>query len=240
MACGLRSPIRSRRRLSCAISLWLWVVAIFVSDWTRVHANFFQSIELTKGLMFVILLMVLPWRPSTSSPRSVMIVKEKQTDIALLRTLGASPGEILKAFAVQGVLIGLAGTLAGSALGIVLAFNVEAIVHGLEAIFGIQFLDAKVYFMSDLPAHVEWLDVLRVAGVAFVLCALATLYPAWQAARNSTGGGHYDMTDQAVLLARGLGRDFNEGGSTLTVLDGLDLSIAKRRMHRHRGCVGLG
>jgi lipoprotein-releasing system permease protein len=85
---------------------------------------------------------------------------------------------------VQGVLIGLAGTLSGSLLGILLAFNVESIVHGLEAIFGIQFLDAKVYFMSDLPAHVEWLDVLRVAGVAFVLCALATLYPAWQAART--------------------------------------------------------
>ena len=156
----------------------------FVSDWTRVHANFFQSIELTKGLMFVILLMVVAVAAFNIVATLVMIVKEKQADIALLRTLGASPNSILQTFAVQGVLIGLAGTVAGSALGIVLAFNVESIVHGLEAIFGIQFLDAKVYFMSDLPAHVEWLDVLRVAGVAFVLCALATLYPAWQAART--------------------------------------------------------
>jgi lipoprotein-releasing system permease protein len=156
----------------------------FVSDWTRVHANFFQSIELTKGLMFVILLMVVAVAAFNIVATLVMIVKEKQADIALLRTLGASPSGILQTFAVQGVLIGLAGTLSGSLLGILLAFNVESIVHGLEAIFGIQFLDAKVYFMSDLPAHVEWLDVLRVAGVAFVLCALATLYPAWQAART--------------------------------------------------------
>lgn len=156
----------------------------FVSDWTRVHANFFQSIELTKGLMFVILLMVVAVAAFNIVATLVMIVKEKQTDIALLRTLGASPSGVLHAFAVQGVLIGLAGTLAGSALGVVLAFNVEAIVHALEAVLAIQFLDAKVYFMSDLPAHVEWLDVLRVAGVAFVLCALATLYPAWQAART--------------------------------------------------------
>jgi lipoprotein-releasing system permease protein len=134
--------------------------------------------------MFVILLMVVAVAAFNIVATLVMIVKEKQTDIALLRTLGASPNGILQTFAVQGVLIGLAGTLAGSALGIVLAFNVESIVHGLEAIFGIQFLDAKVYFMSDLPAHVEWLDVLRVAGVAFVLCTLATLYPAWQAART--------------------------------------------------------
>ncbi len=156
----------------------------FVSDWTRVHANFLQSIELTKGLMFVILLMVVAVAAFNIVATLVMIVKEKQTDIALLRTLGASPTGILQTFAVQGVLIGLAGTLAGSALGIVLAINVESIVHGLEALFGIQFLDAKVYFMSDLPAYVEWLDVLRVAGVAFVLCAFATLYPAWQAART--------------------------------------------------------
>jgi lipoprotein-releasing system permease protein len=113
-----------------------------------------------------------------------MIVKEKQGDIALLRTLGATPVDILQTFAIQGVLIGLAGTLAGAALGIVLAFNVEAIVRGIESLFGVQFMDAKVYFMTDLPAYVEWVDVARVCGVAFVLCALATLYPAWRASRT--------------------------------------------------------
>ncbi|MBM4225860.1 MAG: FtsX-like permease family protein [Gammaproteobacteria bacterium] len=114
----------------------------------------------------------------------VMIVKEKQGDIALLRTLGASRADILRTFAIQGVLIGLVGTLAGALLGIALADQIEAIVRTIEGLFGVQFMDAKVYFMTDLPAVVEWSDVARVCGVAFVLCALATLYPAWRAART--------------------------------------------------------
>ena len=114
----------------------------------------------------------------------VMIVKEKQSDIALLRTLGATPGSILGTFAVQGVLIGLVGTAGGAALGVLLARNVESIVRGIERLFGVQFMDAKVYFMTDLPAYVEWLDVAQVCSVAFALCALATLYPAWRASRT--------------------------------------------------------
>jgi lipoprotein-releasing system permease protein len=156
----------------------------YISDWTRNHANFFQSIELTKGMMFIILLIIVGVAAFNIVSTLVMIVKEKQGDIALLRTLGATPVDILQTFAIQGVLIGLAGTLAGAALGIVLAFNVEAIVRGIESLFGVQFMDAKVYFMTDLPAYVEWVDVARVCGVAFVLCALATVYPAWRASRT--------------------------------------------------------
>ena len=156
----------------------------YVSDWTRNHANFFQSIELTKGMMFVILLIIVGVAAFNIVSTLVMIVKEKQGDIALLRTLGATPADILRTFAVQGVLIGLAGTIAGAALGILLAENVESIVRGIEGLFGVQFMDAKVYFMTDLPAYVEWADVARVCGVAFVLCALATLYPAWRASRT--------------------------------------------------------
>lgn len=156
----------------------------YVSDWTRNHANFFQSIELTKGLMFVILLTIVGVAAFNIVATLVMIVKEKQGDIALLRTLGASPASILGTFAVQGVLIGLVGTGAGAALGIVLARNVESLVRGIEGLFGVQFLDAKVYFMSDLPAQVQWLDVLQVCTVAFLLCALATVYPAWRASRT--------------------------------------------------------
>ncbi|MFM7397288.1 MAG: lipoprotein-releasing ABC transporter permease subunit [Gammaproteobacteria bacterium] len=156
----------------------------YVSDWTRNHANFFQSIELTKGMMFVILLIIVGVAAFNIVSTLVMIVKEKQGDIALLRTLGATPADILQSFAVQGVLIGLVGTLAGAALGIVLADNIEAIVRGIEHVFGVQFMDAKVYFMTDLPAYVEWTDVARVCGVAFALCALATLYPAWRASRT--------------------------------------------------------
>jgi len=156
----------------------------YVSDWTRNHANFFQSIELTKGMMFVILLIIVGVAAFNIVSTLVMIVKEKQSDIALLRTLGAPPSSILGTFAVQGVLIGLIGTAAGAALGVVLARNVESIVRRIEKLFDVQFMDAQVYFMTDLPAHVEWLDVVRVCTVAFVLCALATLYPAWRASRT--------------------------------------------------------
>jgi len=156
----------------------------YVSDWTRNHANFFQSIELTKGMMFVILLIIVGVAAFNIVSTLVMIVKEKQGDIALLRTLGASRADILRAFAIQGVLIGLVGTLTGALLGIALADQIEAIVRGMEGLFGVQFMDAKVYFMTDLPAVVEWGDVTRVCAVAFALCALATLYPAWRAART--------------------------------------------------------
>ena len=156
----------------------------YVSDWTRNHANFFQSIELTKGMMFIILLIIVGVAAFNIVSTLVMIVKEKQGDIALLRTLGASPAGILRTFAVQGVLIGAVGTVGGAVLGIVLANNVEAIVGGIESLFGVQFMDARVYFMTDLPAHVEALDVLRVCGVAFALCAVATIYPAWRASRT--------------------------------------------------------
>ena len=102
-----------------------------------------------------------------------------------MRTLGAGPRNVLLTFAVQGVLIGLVGTLLGAALGILLAHNLEALVAGLERLLGTQFLDARVYNMSDLPAYVEVMDVLKVCAVAFVLCALATIYPAWRAARTA-------------------------------------------------------
>jgi lipoprotein-releasing system permease protein len=101
--------------------------------------------------------------------------------VAILRTLGAGPRNVLATFALQGVLIGLAGTAFGALVGVLLAHNVEALVHGLEHLLNTHFLDARVYNMSDLPAYVEWGDVARVCGVAFALCALATIYPAWRA-----------------------------------------------------------
>jgi lipoprotein-releasing system permease protein len=109
-------------------------------------------------------------------------VKDKRSDIAILRTIGAGPRNILAVFTIQGLFIGLAGTLGGAALGLTLSANLESLVHALERLLGTHFLDAKVYFMSDLPAYAEWHDVLRICGVAFALCAVATLYPAWRAA----------------------------------------------------------
>jgi lipoprotein-releasing system permease protein len=154
----------------------------YVSDWTRIHSNFFRSIEITKSMLFVILLLVVAVAAFNIVAALVMVVKEKRSDIAILRTLGARPRSILAAFSIQGAFIGLAGTSAGAALGLILAANLEALVHGLERVLGTHFLDAKVYFMSDLPAHAEAGDVLRICSVAFALCALATLYPAWRAA----------------------------------------------------------
>jgi lipoprotein-releasing system permease protein len=157
----------------------------YVSDWTRNHVNFFRSIELTKSMMFVILLMIVGVAAFNIVATLVMIVKEKQTDIAILRTLGAGPQNILATFAIQGVMIGLVGTLLGAGLGTLLSHNLESLVAWLERVLGTQFLDASVYYMSDLPAYVEGMDVVRVCTVAFLLCALATIYPAWRASRTT-------------------------------------------------------
>ena len=157
----------------------------YVSDWTENHANFFRSIETTKSMMFVMLSMIVAVAAFNIVATLVMIVKEKQTDIAILRTLGAGPRNVLVIFAIQGVPIGLAGTLLGAGLGILVSHNLQALVGGLERLFHTQFLNPRVYYMSDLPAYVEGLDVLRVCGVAFLLCALATVYPAWRAGRTA-------------------------------------------------------
>jgi lipoprotein-releasing system permease protein len=154
----------------------------YVSDWTRNHANFFRSIEITKSMLFMILLLVVAVAAFNLVATLVMVVKDKRADIAILRTLGAGPRNVLLIFTIQGAFIGLAGTLAGALLGLLLAANLEALVHGLERLLGTHFLDARVYFMSDLPAHAQAGDVLRICAVAFGLCALATLYPAWRAA----------------------------------------------------------
>jgi lipoprotein-releasing system permease protein len=156
----------------------------FVNDWTRDHANFFRTIELTKSMMFFILLILVVVAAINLVATLVMIVKEKQTDIAILRTIGAAPNNVLRMFLVQGALIGLVGTFAGACLGWVLALNVTEVVHAIESAFGIKFLDASVYLMSDLPSDVRLADVLQVTGVALALSALATIYPAWRAART--------------------------------------------------------
>lgn len=154
----------------------------FVSDWTRVHANFFRSIAITKSMMFVILLLVVAVAAFNIVAALVMVVKEKRSSIAILRTMGALPRNVLGVFALQGVLVGLAGTLAGALGGVLLAHHLEALLKLLEHLTGTQFLDARVYYMSELPAYVEWRDLVQICGTAFLLCALATLYPAWRAA----------------------------------------------------------
>lgn len=156
----------------------------YVSDWTRQHVNFFRSIQLSKQMMFTILLLVIAVAAFNIVSTLVMVVKDKQGDIAILRTLGASPGGIMVVFMIQGTLIGVAGTLAGLGLGALLALNIEQLVHWLEAAVGTTFLAADVYFISDLPAELRAGDLLRICGTALGLTVLSTIYPAWRAARS--------------------------------------------------------
>ena len=156
----------------------------YVDDWSRKHATFFRSIQLTKSALFIILLLVVGVAAFNIVSTLVMVVKDKRTDIAILRTVGASPRSILSIFMTQGVAIGVIGTLSGVLLGVLISINLESLVHGLEALLGQHFLDAKVYFITDLPALVEWSDVLKISLTSFVLCCISTLYPSWRAART--------------------------------------------------------
>ncbi len=158
---------------------------VLVNDWTRRHVNFFRSIQITKSILFVILLMVIAVAAFNIVSTLVMVVKDKQSDIAILRTIGAKPSSILKIFVTQGSIVGITGTLLGVVGGIVIALNLESIVGFFETIFGIKFLAADVYFISDLPSELKVGDVVRIALIALVLALVSTLYPAWVAARTA-------------------------------------------------------
>ena len=158
---------------------------VLVSDWTRRHVNFFRSIQITKSILFVILLMVIAVAAFNIVSTLVMVVKDKQADIAILRTIGARPSSILRIFITQGSIVGLVGTLAGVVLGVMLALNLESIVGFVESVFGIKFLAADVYFISDLPSELRFADVSSIALMALALALISTLYPAWVAARTA-------------------------------------------------------
>lgn len=154
-----------------------------VEDWTTQHANFFRSIEITKRILFIMLSAVVAVAAFNIVSTMVMVVKAKRRDIAILRTFGSSPKSVLSIFVVQGSLIGMLGIAFGVFLGVLIAVNLQSLVHGLEGLVGFKFLDARVYFMSDLPAHVRLSDIAKICAFAFVLACISTLYPAWRAAR---------------------------------------------------------
>ncbi len=153
------------------------------TDWTRSHANFFRAVAIEKNMMFLILLMIVAVAAFNIVATLVMTVQDKRADIAILRTLGASPGSILRIFVIQGTLIGVIGLALGIAGGVALALNVETVVPFLERLFKIQFLAKDVYYISDLPSDLHWRDVWIIASTSFTLTVLATLYPSWRAAR---------------------------------------------------------
>ncbi len=158
---------------------------LLVGDWTRRHVNFFRSIQITKSILFVILLLVVAVAAFNIVSTLVMVVRDKQADIAILRTIGARPGSILKIFVTQGSVIGVIGTAAGVLFGILLALNLETLVASLESLFGIKFLAADVYFISDLPSELRLGDVVLIGSIALILSLASTVYPSWLASRTA-------------------------------------------------------
>jgi lipoprotein-releasing system permease protein len=156
-----------------------------VRDWTLQHFNFFKAVRTEKTVMFVILTLIVAVAAFNIVSTLVMVVTDKQADIAILRTLGISPGSIMGIFMVQGAIIGVIGTLLGLIGGVSLALNVETIVPAIEGLFGVQFLPADVYYISDLPSELRWDDVGKITIVALLLSLVATLYPAWRASRTA-------------------------------------------------------
>jgi len=156
---------------------------IFASDWTRSHANFFRAVEIEKRVMFIILALIILVAAINIISTLVVAVTDKQADIAILRTLGAAPASVMQIFVVQGMVIGVIGTLAGVALGIVTALNIDVIVPAIESAFNVKFLSKDVYLIPDLPSDLQSRDVTAVALMGLALSFLATLYPSWRAAR---------------------------------------------------------
>jgi len=155
-----------------------------VIDWTQHHRNFFAALRTEKRMMSIILFLIVAVAAFNIVSTLVMVVTDKRPDIAILRTLGASPARIMAIFMVQGTTIGAVGTLLGIVGGIALALNVEPIVAGIEELFGVHFLDPDIYYISRLPSDLRARDVTWVSAGAFLMSVLATLYPAWRAART--------------------------------------------------------
>ncbi|MBS3803403.1 MAG: lipoprotein-releasing ABC transporter permease subunit [Oleiphilaceae bacterium] len=155
----------------------------FISDWTRTHGNLFQAIRMEKTMIGLLLMFIVAVAAFNIVSTLVMVVTDKKADIAILRTMGATPGRIMRIFIVQGAVIGIFGTLVGMTLGILGANNISAFISWLEVILGHQFLSADVYFISYLPSQLQWQDVMVITGAGMVMSLLATIYPAWRASR---------------------------------------------------------
>ena len=157
--------------------------AAYLNDWTQSHANFFRAVQIEKKMMFIILSLIVAVAAFNIVSTLVMAVTDKQADIAILRTLGASPASIMKIFIIQGALIGFIGLALGVAGGIALALNIDVVVPFLERTLGTVFMSKEVYYISNLPSELQWGDVSIITGISFALSLLATLYPSWRASR---------------------------------------------------------
>jgi lipoprotein-releasing system permease protein len=154
-----------------------------IRDWTQEHANFFRALEIEKRVVFIVLMLIIAVAAFNIVSTLVMIVTDKQPDVAILRTLGMSPGSVMKIFMVQGTVIGVVGTLLGAGLGVLTALNVRTIIPAIERFFNTELFPVSVYVITDFPAELRWLDVTWVVIISLMLSFLATLYPAWRASR---------------------------------------------------------
>jgi lipoprotein-releasing system permease protein len=156
--------------------------ALWVSDWSRSNRNWFAAVQTEKKMMFIILTLIIAVAAFNLVSTLVMTVTDKQADIAILRTMGASAGLVQRIFLVQGLAIGLLGSLSGVVFGLLIALNIDVIVPFIETLFRVQFLPRDIYFISQLPSDVRFDDVLTVGVMAFILSILATNYPSRRAA----------------------------------------------------------
>ncbi len=170
--------------VSRALRAELAGLPVRVIDWTQSNNSFFAAVEVERNVMFLILTLIILVAAFNIVSSLIMMVKDKTRDIAVLRTLGAGQGAIMRIFLLCGASVGVAGTLAGAALGILFCLNIETIRHWLEGLTGTNLFNPEVYFLSRLPAVVQWHEVAQVIFMALVLSLLATLYPSWRAART--------------------------------------------------------
>ena len=167
--------------------------ALFLTDWTQEHANFFRAIQMEKRVMFIILALIVAVAAFNIVSTLVMAVTDKRADIAIMRTFGASPSSIMAIFIVQGALIGMIGTVVGAFFGVLIALNISTIVPFIEHLFHVQFLAKDIYYISELPSHLLWGDVITIVILSFFLSLIATLYPSWKASKmNPAEALRYD------------------------------------------------
>lgn len=157
---------------------------LYANDWTHQNSNYFRAVQIEKKMMIIILSLIVAVAAFNIVSTLVMAVTDKQADIAILRTLGASPRSIMKIFIVQGIVIGVIGTLLGTIGGIALSLNLDVVIPFIEQLFGVQFLAKDVYYISDLPSDLRYNEVAVVAGMSFLISLLATLYPSYRASQT--------------------------------------------------------
>ncbi len=188
---GLLAPVGIRLRLAdmhkapqVALELSKTMQGdLHLRDWTRNNATWFAAVQSQKRMMFIILVLIIAVAAFNLVATLAMTVTDKQADIAILRTLGSSPRSIMKIFMIQGALIGIIGTLAGVAFGVLVALNIDVIIPAIERLFDVQFLSKDIYLINTVPSDLRWPDVLGIAGVSVVLAFIATLYPSFAASR---------------------------------------------------------